>query len=93
MADKTNAEQLSIATHIRETAFATELASLVLNTDESKDSDGNLIPSEYLAVASQWDGEIEFRTNKSGLSISDLNTKWTTHKASCSDGCQDGWFL
>ena len=78
MADKTGTEQSTIGTHIRNTVFADEVAALE--------------DTESLSVSSDIYGKIELQTDASGVSISDLETKWTTHKSGCADGCKD-WSL
>ena len=81
MADKTGEEQQAICDHIRTDVLSTEYASL----------DTKLDPPEYLAFSADYLGQIDFITNKDSLSISDMKTKWTSHK----DGCLecDGWSL
>jgi hypothetical protein len=81
VADKTGDEQLAICNHIRSAVFNTENANLDTTAD----------PPEYLVIASDYLGGIEFETNKASLTVGDLETKWTTHKSGCSD-CE-GWSL
>ena len=81
MADKTGSEQQAICDHIRTSVLHTEYASLDTASD----------PPEFLAFSADYAGKIDFITNKSDLIISELKTKWTTHKDGCSD-CE-GWTL
>ena len=76
MADKTGDEQLAISNHIRETVFSSEVSGLS-GDDEN---------AEFISVGADLYGNIEIKTNKSGL---DLINKWNTHKSGCSD-C-NGW--
>jgi len=81
MADKTESEQTNIGSHVRNVVFADEVAALSTIAGEE----------ESLSVASDYLGILEFETNKSGTTVSDLNAKWTAHKEGCSD-CT-GWRL
>jgi hypothetical protein len=81
MADKTESEQVNIGKHVRNVVFADEVAALSKVAGEE----------EFLSVASDYLGILEFHTDKSGTTVSDLNTKWTSHKDGCSD-CT-GWRL
>ena len=81
MPDKTESEQTAIGTHVRGTVFADEIAALSTTAGEE----------EFLSVSSDYLGKLEFHTNKSGTSVSDLVTKWNAHKSGCSD-CA-GWVL
>jgi|TARA_R110000824_G_scaffold194003_1_gene376415 hypothetical protein len=81
MADKTGEEQQAICDHIRTNVLSSEDSSL----------DKTLEDAEFLVISADYAGKIEFMTNKVSLSISDMKTKWTTHK----DGCLDceGWSI
>ena len=81
MPDKTGEQQQVICDHIRTAVLNTEYDSLDTSVD----------PPEYLAFSADYLGKIDFITNKSSLSISDMKTKWTSHKDGCSD-CE-GWSL
>ncbi len=77
-----NTEQVDgVNVHLRGTVFATEVAGI----DISK--------HEYLVIASDENGKLEFDIHKDDDSISqsDLITKWNAHKIGCSD-CA-GWSL
>jgi len=81
MADKTGEEQQAICDHIRTNVLSSEDSFL----------DKTLEDAEFLVISADYAGKIEFMTNKVSLSISDMKTKWTTHK----DGCLDceGWSI
>ncbi|SVD65490.1 uncharacterized protein METZ01_LOCUS418344 [marine metagenome] len=79
MADKTGEEQQAICDHIRTNVLSSEDSSL----------DKTLEEAEFLVISADYAGKIEFITNKVSLSISEMKTKWTTHKDGCSD-CE-GW--
>ena len=79
MADKTGEEQQAICDHIRTNVLSSEDSSL----------DKTLEDAEFLVISADYAGKIEFITNKVSLSISEMKTKWTTHKDGCSD-CE-GW--
>ena len=81
MADKTGEEQQAICDHIRTNVLSSEDSSL----------DKTLEDAEFLVISADYAGKIEFMTNKVSLSISDMKTKWTTHKDGCSD-CE-GWSI
>ena len=81
MADKTGEEQQAICDHIRTNVLSSEDSSL----------DKTLEDAEFLVISADYAGKIEFMTNKISLSISDMKTKWTTHKDGCSD-CE-GWSI
>ena len=85
MATKSGSEMDAVTTHIQTAVFNTEIAALDLSQDPENDK------PEYLVITTRIEGKIEFSTNKETLSISDLNTKWTTHADGCSD-CE-GWSL
>ena len=80
MADKTESEQVNIGNHVRNVVFADEVAAL-------DNTAGN---EEYLSVASDYLGILEFSTTGS-TSVANLEAKWTAHKDGCSD-CA-GWRL
>ncbi len=81
MADKTGEQQIAICTHIR---------SAVLNSENSSLDITKELPEE-LVITADYAGIIEIITNKETLSVSDMESKWTTHKEGCSD-CE-GWSL
>jgi len=81
MSNKTGDEQQAICDHIRTAVLNTEYDSLDTAAD----------PPEYLAFSADYSGKIDFLTNKASLSISDLKTKWTSHKDGCTD-CE-GWSI
>ena len=81
MSERTGTEQSTVGAHIRNAVFAEEVAALSKVEGEE----------EFLSVASDYLGILEFETNKSGTTVSDLNAKWTAHKEGCSD-CT-GWRL
>ena len=80
MADKTETEQVNIGKHVRNTVFSDEVAAL----------DKTVGNEEYLSVASDYLGILEFATTGK-TSVEDLEAKWTAHKDGCSD-CT-GWRL
>jgi len=77
-----NTEQVeAVNIHLRGTVFATEVEGI----DISK--------YEYLVIASDENGKLEFDIHKDDGSITqnDLITKWNAHKTGCSE-CS-GWSL
>jgi len=74
----TGEQQDAVLEHIR---------TSVLNTE----SDSCTGESEWLALSASIDGKIEIAVSKDGLTVSALQSKWTSHKDGCSD-CE-GWSL
>ena len=80
-------EQATILEHLRAEVFNIEDASIA-RIRATIDED---IGDEYLTMSADVNGKLEFAVNKTGLSVDELKTAWTSHSASCSK-CT-GWSL
>ena len=76
---KTDAEQTTIGSHIRNTVFAAEVAAL----DEE---------SEGISVGADMYGKLDFGVVGDSVAVADLEAKWTAHQSGCPDGCAE-WHL